>query len=619
MKKIFVILSLVLLCSEALIAQTRIGYTNGTFSRTDGVRVGTEEKQGLAIKLTKEKLRLLKGKKIIGIRAVFGTRNVENLNFFITKAFNQESEFQQLIDEGASTNWKDFELTTPYVITDDSELYVGYTLNAATTYRPLAFDRSNEIEGVSWAYAGDNTWVDVYGKGFGCANLFLLVEDVNPFTDLCLKTFSVQGYYKAEQAYVYSGQVLNFGNQVVNSFDVTYQIGDNEPVVSSFTGKNIAPNETLDFDLPEYTSMASGYLPIKISINNINGADDVSMEDNADNTNIYIYPATIEKKIMIEGFTGQECSRCPAGHRVVSNVVEQSEEELIEIFHHAGYTPDSFTMMEDAEYCCFYNDGSQYAPALMVNRLLNPDLGTSGPVFGVSEKNLETTIEKAAAIQPYVSVNIENVYNEESRELKATVKVHTYVKPESEINTLNVFIVQDSILASQSSAGNKYVHRYAFRGALTSAWGVAVNLTEGQEMTREFTYELPEAILSTYQGVTSFNTELKNMYLVAFVSAYSEDVNKRTVYNCDMAKFSENTTTGVKETNDEPNAIRVSVNGNVVHISGEYTDLQVCDAAGKLIEAWDSPVESFTLGEGFYLIRMLCDGKLVSRKVMIVK
>lgn len=211
MKKIFVILSLVLLCSEALIAQTRIGYTNGTFSRTDGVRVGTEEKQGLAIKLTKEKLRLLKGKKIIGIRAVFGTRNVENLNFFITKAFNQEPEFQQLIDEGASTNWKDFELTTPYVITDDSELYVGYTLNAATTYRPLAFDRSNEIEGVSWAFAGDNTWVDVYGKGFGCANLFLLVEDVNPFTDLCLKTFSVQGYYKAEQAYVYSGQVLKIG------------------------------------------------------------------------------------------------------------------------------------------------------------------------------------------------------------------------------------------------------------------------------------------------------------------------------------------------------------------------------------------------------------------------
>lgn len=619
MKKIFVILSLVLLCSEALIAQTRIGYTNGTFTRTDGVRVGTEEKQGLAIKLTKEKLRLLKGKKIIGMRTVFGTRNVKNIHFFITKGLDQEPDFQQPVNETASTSWKDFEFTTPYVISDEAELYMGYTLSAITSYKPLAFDRSNEIEGVSWAYAGDNTWVDVYGKGFGCANLFLLVEDVNPFTDLCLKTFAVKGYYKADQAYVYSGQVLNFGNQVVNSFDVTYQIGDNEPVVSSFTGKNIAPNETLDFDLPEYTSKTSGYLPIKISINRINGSDDVSMEDNADNADVYIYPAAIEKKILIEGFTGQECSMCPAGHRIVANVVERSEEQLIEIFHHAGFTPDSFTMKEDAEYCSFYNNDSQYAPALMVDRLHNPDLGTSGPVFGVSEKNLETTIEKAAATQPYVSVNIENVYNEKSRELKATVKVHTYVKPESEINTLNVFIVQDSILASQSSAGKKYVHRYAFRGALTSAWGISVNLTEGEEMTREFTYELPEAILSTYEGLTSFKTELKNMYVVAFVSAYSEDVNKRTVYNSDMAKFSENATTGVKETNDEPNAIRVSVNGNEVHISGEYTDLQVYDAAGKLIEAWDSSVESFTLGEGFYLIRMLCDGKPVSRKVMIVK
>lgn len=619
MKKIFMILCLVLLCSQVLIAQTRIGYTNGTFTRTDGVRMGTEEKQGLAIKLTKEKLQLLKGKKVTGIRAVFGTRNVENLNFFITKAFNQEPEFQQSIDEAASTSWKDFTFKTPYLIKDDAELYFGYTLNASTSYRPLAFDRTNEMKGASWVYSGNDTWVDVYGNGFGCANLFLLVEDVEPFTDLCLKTFSVQGYYKAEQAYKYSGQVLNFGSQIVNSFDVSYQMGDNEPVVYSFKGKNIAPNGTLDFDLPEYASMDSGYLPVKISVSNINGSDDADMKDNTDDAALYVYPALMEKKILIEGFTGQECGNCPAGHRVVSNVVEHSEEQLIEVFHHSGYKPDSFTMLEDAAYCDFYNSGSQFAPALMVNRLLNPDLGTSGPIFGVSEKNLETTIEKAAAMQPYVSVNIKNEFNEESRELKATVKVHTYVKPDSEINTLNVFIVQDSIIASQSSGGNKYVHRYAFRGALSSAWGISVNLTEGQEMTREFTYEMPEAILSTYEGLTSFDTELKNMYIVAFVSAYSEDVNKCTVYNCDIANFSENSVTGMEDTTNDKTPIRILVNGDQINISGEYTDLQVYDTTGKLIDAWESPVEHFTLKEGFYIIRMLCDGKVISRKVMVLK
>ena len=619
MKKIFTVLCLLLVCSAVSIAQTKIGYSNGEFNRSDGLRIGSGEKQGLAIKLSKEKLQLLKGKKIVGASAVFGTRNVKNLNFFLTKALGQQPLYEQSVS-GAATNWKDFTFDTPYVVGDETELYLGYSLEASTSYRPLAFDRSVGIKGSSWAYSEGDTWVDVYDNGFGCADLYLLVEDVDPFTDLCLKTFSVSGYYKAENAYKYTGQVLNFGTQSVKSFDVTYQIGDNEPVAYSFTGINIAPNETFDFELPEYISLASGKLPIKMSVTNIDGAVDADMSDNVDNSTIFIYPSDMEKRILLEGFTGQGCSNCPAGHRVVEGVLEETAESIVEVFHHAGYQPDSFTMTEDGEYCRFYNDGTYFAPALMVNRMLNSDLGTLGPIFGVSDKNLEGTIDKAAAIQPYVSVGIENKFDNETRELKSTVKVHTYVMPDADINTLNVFVVQDSVIAMQSSGGDRYVHRYAFRGALTSAWGLSVTLEEGKDYIREFTYTLPDAIKSTYENKYSIPTDLNNMYLVAFVSSYSSDPNGCTVYNSNIAKFSDKGgSVGIEGTSTDKASVHVYVNGGRVNVQGDYSQLDVYDMAGNQVGCWNAPVESFTLDAGFYIIRAVCNGEVVSQKVAIMK
>ena len=63
-------------------AQTKIGYSNGEFERTDGVRLNGNEQQSAAIKIPVSKLKTLKGKKITGVRGVFGTRNVESVKFF---------------------------------------------------------------------------------------------------------------------------------------------------------------------------------------------------------------------------------------------------------------------------------------------------------------------------------------------------------------------------------------------------------------------------------------------------------------------------------------------------------------------------------------------------------
>lgn len=78
-------------------AQTKIGYSNGDFERTDGVRLNNNEQQSAAIKIPAAKLKALQGKKITGVRGAFGTKNVESVKFFITDNLNGTPLYEQTI------------------------------------------------------------------------------------------------------------------------------------------------------------------------------------------------------------------------------------------------------------------------------------------------------------------------------------------------------------------------------------------------------------------------------------------------------------------------------------------------------------------------------------------
>ncbi len=613
----------VLMFVSTVSAQMTIGYTNGTFDRRDGIRFGSSLEQGIAIKLSKEKLQLLQGHKIIGLRAALGSKNVENVNFFISESAGGASLYSQSVT-GLSTSWKNFNFGTSYTITGDKDLFVGLTLVCDNVARaPLTFDRSADSEGLSWAYE-NGAWIDTYGTGFGMPNLELLLDGDGSFTDLMLKTFQVDTYSKAGSPQIYSGEVFNFGTETIRSFDVTCQIGNGDPVVLPITGIELKGRASYQFNLPEYTIESSGDLPVSISIGNVNGGQqDADMTDNVNESVAYIYPAATEKRLLVENFTGQACGNCPEGHRTMEGVLRGMEDEIITVSHHAGYSPDAFTMIEDWEYCWFYNEGGRiYAPAVMVNRMQNLELGYPGPVFNVSESYLRNTINKFMNIQPYVSIDITTDFNDETRELKAKVAVYTHVVPSSKRYTLNVFLVQDSIIAYQSSGGGEYVHNHVCRGSLTTVWGHEITLEKGGRIIKDFEYTLPDAILSTYNGAEavpeSIPTVLKDMHLVAFVSAYSDtSANDCYVLNCNATTFGGKTSgSAIDETEMEEVFAEVYAEGRTVHITGEYERADIYDMAGKRVKTVRGE-DAFDMNTGFYIIRLAQKGKIVSRKLMI--
>lgn len=618
MKKLMLSLCLSLACAAAAMADTYLGYTNTHFERTGGVRLGNSEKQGLAIKLTSEKLDRLRGKRVLGVRAVFGTSNMDGLEFFVATSLDGEPLYSQAFG-GGSPSWKEFRFDTPVDIGDADELYVGYTLTCMQSYKPLQFDGSKGLSGRSFYYTGSG-WFDCQGNGadLGCPNIQVIVDDAD-FTDITLKDLSAGGYYVAGQTYGHGGQVLNFGTVPIGSFDVSFSIGGGEPLVRSFTELDIAPGQTFDFDLGEYAAGEAGNLDFELSVTAVNGAaTDADPADNSVAQAVYVYPAGMRHSLLLEGFTGQMCDNCPAGHQAIAEALASYGGDVVEVFHHVGFTPDDFTMAEESFYLNFFSGQQGFAPSFMVNRMTAT--GNQAPAQSPNVGSVIATLMQAASVQPYVSVEVNTDYDEARRHVKGSVDVFTHVMPDADTVMVSLFVVQDSILTYQVNGGSAYAHRYAYRGSLYGQVGVRADLAEGATVSLPVDYVLPDAIQSTYSG-TLIPTDPDRMYLVAIVSRYliaPDGTYDCPVYNAAMVPMcADNHTAGIGGVASAPDlAPVVAVDGGRVSVSGDCSRAEVFDSAGRLVRS-GSGGSVFSLPRGLYVVRASGCGGSVVRKVAV--
>lgn len=612
-----------LLAAGAATAQTTLGYTNGTVSRKDGYRFGTSMSQGMCIYLPAEKAALLKGTSLTAVSTALGTSQITDWQLFITKELDGTPIYTQALS-GAKTKMTEYALTTPYVF-DGDPVYIGYTFTTEyTSTSLLLFDQSSNLpEGLSWVL-NDEAWTDVSQGGYGAPNIQLTVTGLDNFTDLLAKPVLPTGYIIADSTQVFEGQLFNFGTETVTSFDVTCKIGDGEPVTLNVSGVTLKSGETYDFQLPPYTTSEVGRLGLEVTVSNVNGGVDVTPGDNTATSSVFFYPAGIEKKILIETFTGQACGNCPGGHTSLAKAISGIEENFIEVAHHAGYQPDLFTMAEDADYTWFYGSSSTYAPAAMFNRRPITTSATSVVFQSNVDSDNKTAAQAFLGAEPYVSLKLYNQYDEETRKGSLILDVHTYVEPSDYQHVFNVFLVQNGIVAYQASASSEYVHNHVFRGTLTgNSTGYAITLNEGETRRYTIPYEIPEFIASDYYGEETtygFNSDPANMYIVAYVGDYSGDPMTSWIYNAaSIDVLTNNSASAVERVENAATvaSLRCGADG-LVYVTGECTAVEVYSLAGALVKRVEAGVASFSLESGIYVARIRkADGTVVAQKLVV--
>ena len=387
---------------------------------------------------------------------------------------------------------------------------------------------------------------------------------------------------------------------------------------------SLLSGSSYDFTLPECLTEESGTLDLEVQVSNVNGTVDAEMTDNTAKSAVYFYPVGVEKKILVEVFTGQACGNCPAGHNNLTSAMRGIEDEFIEVAHHAGYFPDQFTMEESYSLTWLYGTSGTYAPGAMFNRSLINEISTTSVVFETTNGSYtRTAVQAFRNTQPYVGIKMYNEIDETTRTGKVTIDVHTYVSPGDQIHTLNVWLVQDGLVAMQASGGTSYKHNHVFRGTLNkSAWGQLITLNAGETRRYTFEYTIPEAIAATYGDYigTTFDAVLSNMQIVAFVSDFSEsNPTACNVYNAaKIAITTNNMADGVEETIAD-RAPLFAYDGAQMHIAGDFQQVDFYTTSGTMAGSLKQGEHTFTLPAGLYVVRTLLPSGGIDVQKLLIK
>lgn len=617
------------LCAHTASA-TDFGYSNGEVGRSKSTvfRLGSNPRQGIAMRIPSEKLAALDGHNISSIGAAFGTRNIDagTMRLFITHDLNADPMVLQAATYDKALQWCDFKLDSPITINAaDGDLYIGYYAELPTTASLLVGDKTDTSADMVFGIL-DDKWVDIHNQGYGNPALKFTVDDAPAVTDIILRPIDFNVYMKVGSEYGFSGMLYNYGTEPIKDFDLSIQIGDGTPESTHFGGLNISQCESLKFDLPTLSSTAEGSKTIKVEISNINGASDADNSDNAFDMSAFFYPENMERNILLEGFTGMACVNCPSGHNTIHNFLQSNPDvPVIEVMHHSGYQPDLLTNDFTQEYTFFYGSNVTYAPAVMVNRTTVPEIG-SVPVMNTTNSNLSKAFDYVLEKEPYMSLALETEFDESTRLLKMQLKSYVHNDLPSADNAFNILLIQDNMTNEyfyQSGAGTGYVHTNVNRGGAmgTNPWGISIpaeRTKAGSEIVWKGEYTIPSGYTTTYMSGSSI-PEIpalpEDMYLVAYTGSFGEMPADRNIYNSIKVKVGDSLSqngmvAGIGSVATENKDANIYYADGMIIVEGGYDSLSVYNMEGRQVGVSD-------LTTGIYVVKAVKGNTTVTKKIAV--
>ncbi len=211
-----------------------------------------------------------------------------------------------------------------------------------------------------------------------------------------------------------------------------------------------------------------------------------------------IVPTTPQnRKVVIEELTGIYCQWCPAGHKVVNEIISQYPDKVAGINVHAGYFSQGSPYNTEAGEAYDTQANPDGYPAGTVNR---HNFG-SGTALGRGD-----FLPAAQMIMNEVSpVNVAAVAYPNAANRQITLHIEIYYTGNStvETNYLNIAVLQNNVLGQQSGGqanypemmvGSQYRHMHMLREMLTGTWGVPIPATQGTFIDTTIVYDVPEAI-----------------------------------------------------------------------------------------------------------------------------
>lgn len=191
----------------------------------------------------------------------------------------------------------------------------------------------------------------------------------------------------------------------------------------------------------------------------------------------YIETGEIEvaRRVLLEEFTGQECTNCPAAHAVIEKLQEQYGDDLVVVSIHAG----GFGV--PAPYGLMQPQGDEYAARWDITAYPAGVVDRKGSAMGAG--GWATAIRSAAEEETDLQLTLEAEIEGNNIEIDTSLFTSGELK-----GKLQLWVIENGIVAFQIDEGDlipDYVHNNVFRACVNGLWGEEISLqaNSGKEYT----------------------------------------------------------------------------------------------------------------------------------------
>lgn len=257
---------------------------------------------------------------------------------------------------------------------------------------------------------GQTTIIGSESGDWGDQAIYLAIGGNCPQIDVVMDTISTRQYVAVGNVDI-SGRFRNNGQEVINSFDVSYRIvGVSSSSEYHVSGLDILSGKGYDFvhNVPcNFTS--SGVCNLEVTISNINGKVDEKPEDNVMSKQINVILNPKQRTVLLEGATNTACGPCAAQYPIFDELVGQNTEKVAVIKYHYNY-PDLndpfllFNQTHNLGRLGFY--GVQWTPiAFMDGASINGDEAYDGAPVNLTQEMIDDQYSLLALFD----INVSNI------------------------------------------------------------------------------------------------------------------------------------------------------------------------------------------------------------------
>lgn len=229
------------------------------------------------------------------------------------------------------------------------------------------------------------------------------------------------------------------------------------------------------------------------------------------------------KNVVLEEYTGINCGYCPDGHKRANQLAAAHPGRVFVINVHQGsYASNTYTTQFGNALA--NQTGLDGYPSGTVNRHVFS--GSNTALDRGSWANAANTI--LAQTSP-VNIAARGTLDWSTRELNITVQLYYTASEANATNKLNVAILQDNVIGSQSGSslnpdqivGSQYRHMHMLRHLITGQWGEDITTTTaGSFVEKTYTYTIPASLGSP----NAIQAKLEDLQFVAFVAQGQQEI-----------------------------------------------------------------------------------------------